>query len=76
MSEAMSEELISSREAAEILDVSIRTVQRFAANNKLAGSRRVGRTWVIPKSAVEDYKREQEEKKEKSNQDKSRGKST
>jgi excisionase family DNA binding protein len=71
----MSEELISSREAAEMLDVSIRTVQRFAANNKLAGSRRVGRTWVIPKAAVEDYKREQEEKKEKSNQDKSRGKS-
>lgn len=45
-------EFESAKKAAERLGVNIRTVQKWAKENKLNGARRLGREWLIPEGAV------------------------
>lgn len=45
-------EFESARVAAERLGVNIRTIQKWAKENKLEGAKRLGREWLIPKTAV------------------------
>lgn len=45
-------EFESAKETAERLGVNIRTVQKWAKENKLKGARRLGREWLIPTNAT------------------------
>ncbi|MBQ8795688.1 MAG: helix-turn-helix domain-containing protein [Clostridia bacterium] len=45
-------EFESAKQCAERLNVNIRTVQKWAKENRLKGAKRLGREWLIPTSAV------------------------
>ena len=45
-------EFESAKKTAERLGVNIRTVQKWAKENKFGGACRLGREWLIPKDAL------------------------
>ncbi len=45
-------EFESAKQTAERLNVNIRTVQKWAKENKFEGARRLGREWLIPKGSL------------------------
>ena len=45
-------EFESAKKTAERLGVNIRTVQKWAKENKFEGACRLGREWLIPKDAL------------------------
>jgi excisionase family DNA binding protein len=48
------EELLLPAEVAQILRVTVRTVERYCSQGKLRGVK-VGRRWRIPRAALEDF---------------------
>jgi CRP-like cAMP-binding protein len=61
---APSEHEISTREAAEVLDVTPRQVCRLAAEWAAEGlARQVGRTWLVDRDAVAAYQDQQERRR-------------
>jgi excisionase family DNA binding protein len=50
-------QLLTVREAMEILDVSAMTVRRWCKTGVLVDALKVGTYWVIPKSSVDSLKR-------------------
>ncbi len=53
-------EFESAKQTAERLGVNIRTVQKWAKENKFKGARRLGREWLIPKDALPDSPSDEE----------------
>jgi len=47
--------LLSTLDAAEILDVTRQHVSRICKAGQLPGAKQLGRTWVIPKSSIDAY---------------------
>jgi excisionase family DNA binding protein len=62
------EDYFTTQEAAEELDLHVETVRLFLRYKKLDGMK-IGRTWLIPKKAVEEY---QEKNKHKEKHDPTR----
>lgn len=52
----MTDGYITRATAAEMLDVSPRTVTTYILRGKLKGTFRLGQAWAIPKKAVEELK--------------------
>lgn len=60
----MSEELLSTRQVAEILGITQRQVQRLAKNGDLPKAFKVGHAWLIPVSDLDDYINNQKRKRQ------------
>lgn len=52
-----STDLLSTEEAAEILGISVRHVQRLCRDKSLKFGRKIGSAWVITRAEVEAYQR-------------------
>lgn len=55
-------EFESAKQCAERLGVNVRTVQKWAKENRLIGAKRLGREWLIPANAVPDTENDKQVK--------------
>ena len=49
------EKLYSTTEAAEALNISSRRVAVLCTEGRFPGAQKIGKTWVIPESAIKSY---------------------
>lgn len=52
----MASDLISTTEAAQIMQVCAARARALAAQSKLPGAQHVGRNWVVPRSSAEAWR--------------------
>lgn len=49
------EKLYSTTEAAEVLGISSRRVAVLCTGGRFPGAQKIGKTWAIPESAIQNY---------------------
>lgn len=49
------EKLYSTTEAAEVLGISARRVSVLCVEGRFPGAQKIGKTWAIPESAIQNY---------------------
>ncbi len=55
------EDYFTTQEAAEELDLHVETIRLFLRYKKLDGMK-IGHTWFIPKTAIEEYQKKNKDK--------------